>query len=93
MTLLEAMSSGLPIIASDVGGIPELVEDNVNGLLFPVGDINALSSAINTMCADDAGRIKYSHNNREKILDKFTWEHISTQYLEHCSVGIGSKNC
>lgn len=92
MTLLEAMSAGLPIIASDVGGIPELVEDNVNGILFPVGDVAALSSAINTMCIDEGGRVKYSENNRAKILDAFTWEHISAQYLEHCSVGFGSNN-
>jgi len=91
MTLLEAMSCGLPIIASDVGGIPELVEDNVNGILFPVGDIVSLTSAINVMCMDKDMRLKYSNNNRAKILDKFTWEHICAQYLEHCADVSGSE--
>jgi glycosyltransferase involved in cell wall biosynthesis len=46
MTVLEAMALGRPVIASNVGGIPELIENSVSGLLFPPGDETALASAM-----------------------------------------------
>jgi glycosyltransferase involved in cell wall biosynthesis len=46
VTITEAMASGLPVIASDIGGIPELVEDGVTGFLVPVGDSHAMAERI-----------------------------------------------
>ena len=46
MTLLEAMSLGLPVVATEAGGTPEIVEHGVTGLLTPVGDEGAFSLAI-----------------------------------------------
>ena len=80
MTLLEAMSCGLPIIASDIGGIPELVEHDINGLLISPGDIPALAKAINRMAESKSLRARFSGASRAKILDQFTWEHITTAY-------------
>lgn len=55
MALLEGMTFGLPPIATAVGGIPELIEDGVSGLLVPVGDVDALAAAISRL-ADPAER-------------------------------------
>src|SRR5690606_27458878 len=53
-TLLDAMAFGLPIVASRAGGIPEIVEDGVNGLLIPPGDPDALVQALVRLLDDPA---------------------------------------
>jgi len=52
LVLLEAMSQGVPVVASNVGGIPEIVNHGVSGLLFPVGDADALARAIVAVVSD-----------------------------------------
>jgi len=54
MSLLEAGALGVPTIASDIGGIPELVTSGVDGLLVPVGDGRALAEAVNRLAAAPA---------------------------------------
>ena len=54
--LVEAMSAGLPIVASRVGGIPDLVKDGENGLLVPPADAGALERAISDLLSDKAKR-------------------------------------
>jgi len=54
MAVIEAMASGMPIIATRVGAIPELVEDGTSGLLIEPGDIAALAAAMERLARDDA---------------------------------------
>jgi glycosyltransferase involved in cell wall biosynthesis len=54
--ILEAMSAGLPIVASDVGGIPELVRDGENGFLVPTEDVPALEARLRQLLSDRALR-------------------------------------
>jgi glycosyltransferase involved in cell wall biosynthesis len=53
LVLIEAMANGLPVIASAVGGIPEIVEDGISGLLVPPGDHRSLALAIERFITDD----------------------------------------
>ena len=79
LSLLEAMRFGIPSVATNRGGIPEIVTDNENGLLIPYGDENALIEALNKMSKpDEYNRFSNSSinafkrlNNYEKMVDEF----------------------
>ena len=66
-TLLEYMSAGLPIVCSDVGGNTELVQNDVNGLLFPCGDSDALADKILRLRADSELRDRMGQAALERI--------------------------
>jgi glycosyltransferase involved in cell wall biosynthesis len=63
--ILEAMACGLPVVASDNGGIPEIVRDGETGLLVPSGDASALALAVRRLLADDALRERLRAGGRE----------------------------
>lgn len=56
VAIMEAMAAGLPVVATAVGGVPELVEHGVTGLLVPRGDMRALGDALAALAADPARR-------------------------------------
>ena len=57
-TVVEALAVGTPVIATDVGGVPEVVEDGVNGLLVPPGDADAFRAALTRFVGDDDLRLR-----------------------------------
>ncbi len=71
--LYEAMARGLPVVASNVGGVPEIVERCVNGLLVPPGDPEALAEAVRILCEDRALRERLGKKGLETA-KKFTME-------------------
>jgi sugar transferase (PEP-CTERM/EpsH1 system associated) len=81
-TILEAMAMGLPIIASDVGGNPELVCPGDNGLIFPAGDPGALAQAIAELCENDEQRESMALRSRARVVQEFNWESTVEAYCE-----------
>lgn len=77
----EALASGLPIVGTDVGGIPELVDHGVNGLLVPPGAPAALADAIRTLADDPDRRREMARRNRARAEATLDWAHITTRYL------------
>lgn len=71
VVLMEAMAHGVPVIASRIMGIPELVEDGVNGLLVVPGRPEALADAVSTLAQDDAMRRRMGTKAREKVCSEF----------------------
>ncbi|GAB2459193.1 glycosyltransferase family 4 protein [Nocardioides hungaricus] len=80
LALLEAMATGLPVVATAVGGVPEVVRDGVDGLLRPSGDRAALAGALATLAADPALRARTGRSARSRIEDGYT--------LDHCLDGL-----
>ena len=65
--LLEAMAAGLPIVATAVGGVPEMVENNETALLVPAGDPQAMADAIARMLKDEKLAAQLAENAREIV--------------------------
>ena len=79
---LEALASGLPVIATDVGGASEQVIDGVNGFLVPARDVPSIAKAMIEITTDPARRDAMSEAAREHIRRYFTLERMTNDYLE-----------
>ncbi len=80
-TVLEAMATGLPVIASSVGGNPELVQQGRSGLLFPAGDADALARALATLINDPRLRQDMGRAAEARIQHSFSWQRTVESYL------------
>ncbi len=76
MVLIEAMELGLPIVASDVGGIPDVVVDGVSGILVPEKDPQALADAFKRLQSEPALVQKLLEGSQKRIRECFTWDGI-----------------
>ena len=74
LTILEAMAAGLPTVTSNVGGIPEAIEDGVTGLLVPPGDSRKLAEAISSLMSDAQGRARIGSAARTRVGEAFTFD-------------------
>ncbi|HEX2297405.1 MAG TPA: glycosyltransferase family 4 protein [Pseudonocardiaceae bacterium] len=86
MAILEAMAHGLCIVASDVGGIPDLIEDGVSGLLVPPADPEALQAALQQVITDPATRSRLGAAALQRARTHFdvdvVWKQIDSLYRE-----------
>jgi glycosyltransferase involved in cell wall biosynthesis len=71
VSIIEAMASGRPIVATAVGGVPEVVRNGVDGLLVPAGDGDALAAAINSLVADPLRRDRLAAAARTSVHPRF----------------------
>ncbi|MFT3968642.1 MAG: glycosyltransferase family 4 protein, partial [Sphingobium sp.] len=88
VSLLEAMSHGLAVIGSRVGGIPELIRDGTDGLLVDAGDVAAIADALERLLSDDALRERLGSAARARIDDAFSDRAVLPlldQLYRHCT--------
>jgi glycogen(starch) synthase len=80
---LEAWVYGKPVIGAQAGGVPDVINDGVDGLLVPFGDVPELAAAINTLLSDPSRAQTMGQRGRAKVEARYTWDHI---YARLCSV-------
>jgi glycosyltransferase involved in cell wall biosynthesis len=80
-TLLESMAAGVPVVATAVGGTPEIVSDGAHGLLVPVGDPSALAAAIGRLVASPELARRMGERGRERVLARFGRERMVAETL------------
>ena len=80
LVLLEAGSFGLPIVASNVGGAPELISEGEDGRLVPPGNPVALASALRDLLLDERAALAMGERLQSKVTEHFTWERSFRQY-------------
>jgi len=78
----EAMGCEVAVVASDAGGLPEVVEDGVTGLVVPRGDARALAQAMGSLLADPQRRRRMGLAGRERALRLFDWDRSAQQFEE-----------
>jgi len=80
LAALEAMSCEVPVVASDVGGLRELVAEGVDGYLVKVGDVQTLAERSIKILGDSKLQNELGQNARKKVLENYTPEIIVPKY-------------
>lgn len=81
-TVLEALSCGTPCIAFNIGGMPDLIDDGINGFLVPEFKEDELAARLILLMENDSKRSLFSQNARIKVEKKFSLEMQAQQYLK-----------
>jgi len=83
LVLLEAMASGLPVVATAVGGVPEMVVDGETGLLVPPDDPGALAEAVNSLLDDPERMRAMGEKGRDTVREHYTWDKVAERMAEY----------
>lgn len=82
VVMLEAMKYGVPVVASNVGGISDVVSDGETGLLVPQKDPKALALAIERLLGDQKLAHRMVHHAKKQLEDKYSWDNILSNILK-----------
>jgi glycosyltransferase involved in cell wall biosynthesis len=91
ISILEGMRAGLPVVATDVGGIPETVRDGQNGFLVPRGDPEALRVALQRLITDGSLRERFGQVSRKRYEVDFTAQRMFDQTREVYNLVLNSR--
>ncbi|WP_081195832.1 glycosyltransferase family 4 protein [Niastella koreensis] len=72
LTILEAMQFGLPVVATSVGGIPDILQDGVNGMLVQPGSVEELTTRLQHLLVNKMERLQMGYSARERFMQRYT---------------------
>jgi len=81
-TLMEAMATGLPVVATDVGGNAELVDNGRTGMLVSKANVEVLADAMNSYIESSDLRVKHGAAGRKKAEDEFSLDYMVARYMD-----------
>jgi glycogen(starch) synthase len=73
---LEAWAYGNPVIGARAGGVPDVIEDGVDGLLVEFGDVAGIATAIESLLSDPSRARAFGQRGRAKVKARYTWDHV-----------------
>jgi glycosyltransferase involved in cell wall biosynthesis len=82
LTMLEGMATAKPMIVTNVGGMPEIIHDSINGFVVPIRDFEALAGRISRLLAEDRLRERFGRTGRQMVERHFTKEHMTQNHLD-----------
>lgn len=88
---LQAMSTGLPIVATATEGTIEVVKNNINGLLVPVGNSNELADALVNVLSSREMRLRFGRAGREMAVQYFGWSAMAQKYITEFTEILASR--
>ena len=95
LPLVEAMATGLPCVASRTGGMPEILDDKVTGLLVERGSEEALTNALRYLAMDGATRERMGREARCRAEEHFDWSvpaaRLESLYRQHWDAPVGES--
>lgn len=77
---LEAMASGVPVVATDVGGTAEAVSDGKTGFIHRVSDLSGMARSITRLDSDSSLRKLHGRNGRKRVLNNFNWQLVGNRF-------------
>jgi colanic acid/amylovoran biosynthesis glycosyltransferase len=91
VVLMEAMAAGVPVVATRIAGVPELVDDGISGLLVPPGDVASLALGIERLLQDAALRNRFAVSGRQKVAVEFNTETESRRLCQILTGALGGQ--
>ncbi|USX54767.1 glycosyltransferase [Lentzea sp. HUAS12] len=78
---LEAMACGVPVVASAVDALADVVVDGVTGLLVPAGEQEGLARALRSLLLNDTLRDEFSVAGHDRVMARYSWDHVAADFL------------
>jgi glycosyltransferase involved in cell wall biosynthesis len=91
LAILEAWAAGLPVVASSVGGVPDLIDHGRNGLLFPSGDEAALTDQLGGLLDHPIRARALGGAGRDVVRERYSLERMAGDYDRHYRYLLGSR--